>query len=172
MPLDEPAIFEADLPPPELFDSFYPFIKGVFSQWHSTPFQIDGRTIVTAEQWMMFSKARLFGDDSAASAILATDSPDEQKRFGQTVHGFQQETWDRWKVSFVYQGNLAKFSQNAGAARQLKATGDAMLVEANPRDWIWGVGLAIDDPSVHSPAEWKGGNLLGRILTKVRSDLS
>jgi hypothetical protein len=31
--------------------------------------------------------------------------------------------------------------------------------------------LAIDDPSVHSPAEWKGGNLLGRILTKVRSAL-
>lgn len=171
MTRDEPLIFEADLPAPEHFDSFHPFIKGVFSQWHPTLFQIDGLTVVTAEQWMMFSKARLFGDERAANAILATDSPDEQKRFGQNVQGFHQETWDRWKVSVVYQGNLAKFSQNAGAARQLKATGGAMLVEANPRDWIWGVGLAIDDPSVHSPAEWKGGNLLGRILTKVRSAL-
>jgi ribA/ribD-fused uncharacterized protein len=171
MTRDEPLIFEADLPAPEHFDNFHPFIKGVFSQWHPTSFKIDGLTIVTAEQWMMFSKARLFGDHDAASAILATSSPDEQKRFGQTVQDFQQETWDHWKVSFVYEGNLAKFSQNAGAARQLRATGNTMLVEANPRDWIWGVGLAIDDPSVHSPSEWKGGNLLGRILTKVRSEL-
>jgi ribA/ribD-fused uncharacterized protein len=168
---DKPVICEADLPHPEHFDSFHPFIKGVFSQWHPTQFQIDGLTLVTAEQWMMFSKARLFDDAATANAILATDSPDEQKRFGQTVRGFQQEAWDRWKLSFVYEGNLAKFSQNAGAARQLKATGSAMLVEANPRDWIWGVGLAIDDPAVHSRAEWKGGNLLGRILTKVRSEL-
>lgn len=169
---DEPLISETDLPAAEDFDSFRPFIKGVFSQWHPTSFEIDGLTLVTAEQWMMFSKARLFGDGNAAEAILATASPDEQKRFGQAVQGFEQETWDRWKVSLVYQGNLAKFTQNAGAARQLKATGQAMLVEANPRDWIWGVGLAVDDPSVQSPSEWKGGNLLGRILTKVRSELT
>lgn len=169
---DEPLISETDLPAAEDFDNFHPFIKGVFSQWHPTSFEIDGLTLVNAEQWMMFSKARLFGDGKAASAILSTASPDEQKRFGQTVQGFEQETWDRWKVSLVYQGNLAKFTQNAGAARQLKATGRAMLVEANPRDWIWGVGLAIDDPSVQSPSEWRGGNLLGRILTKVRSELT
>jgi predicted NAD-dependent protein-ADP-ribosyltransferase YbiA (DUF1768 family) len=88
---DAPSIFEADLPAPEHFDSFHPFIKGVFSQWHPTSFQIDGLTVVTAEQWMMFSKARLFGDDGAANAILATDNPDEQKRFGQNVQGFHQD---------------------------------------------------------------------------------
>jgi hypothetical protein len=87
---DAPSIFEADLPAPEHFDSFHPFIKGVFSQWHPTSFQIDGLTVVTAEQWMMFSKARLFGDDGAANAILATDNPDEQKRFGQNVQGFHR----------------------------------------------------------------------------------
>jgi len=172
MTRDEPSIFETDLPKAEDFDSFHPFIKGVFSQWHPTPFEIDGLTLVTAEQWMMFSKARLFGDGRSAEAILATASPDEQKRLGQTVRDFEQDAWDRWKVSFVYQGNLAKFAQNVGAARQLKATGRAMLVEANPRDWIWGVGLAVDDPSIQSPSAWKGGNLLGRILTKVRSELT
>jgi ribA/ribD-fused uncharacterized protein len=172
MTRDEPLILEADLPVPQHFTSFHPFIKGVFSQWHPTPFEIDGLPLVTAEQWMMFSKARLFEDVTAMDAILRTIDPGEQKRFGQAVSGFQQETWDRWKVSFVYEGNLAKFRQNAGAARQLEATGSAMLVEANPRDWIWGVGLAIDDPSVHAPSQWKGSNLLGRVLTRVRSELS
>ena len=168
---DEPPLNESDLPSPSEFTSFHPFIKGVFSQWHATAFMIDGHHFSTAEQWMMLSKARLFGDVEAAEAILATTDPNAQKRFGQRVRGFQQDEWDRWKVSIVYQGNRAKFEQNEGAARQLRATGDAMLVEANPRDWIWGVGLGVDSPLVCSPSEWKGENLLGRILTKVRRDL-
>ncbi|MFT4251037.1 MAG: NADAR domain-containing protein [Caulobacter sp.] len=53
----------------------------------------------------------------------------------------------------------------------MTATGEAMLVEANPRDWIWGVGLSADDPAVHRPDDWKGENLLGRILTDVRRKL-
>ena len=166
-----PLLSLADLPAPEDFGTFHPFIKGVFSQWHHTPFELEGRTFVAAEQWMMFAKARLFGDEPAAEAILATDRPDEQKRFGAGVAGFDQQIWDHWKIGLVHQGNLAKFRQNEGAARQLRATGGAMLVEANPRDWIWGVGLSMDDPLVYSPAAWKGTNLLGRILTRVRAEV-
>ncbi|KAK0361067.1 hypothetical protein LTR94_024806, partial [Friedmanniomyces endolithicus] len=132
---------------------------------------IDGVMLTSAEQWMMASKATLFDDLTAARAILGTDDPAEQKRLGQSVKGFDQAVWDHWKISIVYRGNLAKFAQNEGAARQLKATGRAMLVEANPRDWVWGIGLAIGDPAVHTHSEWKGSNLLGRILTKVRTDL-
>jgi hypothetical protein len=47
-----------------------------------------------------------------------------------------------------------------------------MLVEANPRDWIWGVGLSVTDPQVHEPSQWHGANLLGRILTLIRDDLA
>ncbi len=168
----EPPLKECDLPSPSEFANFHPFIKGVFSQWHPTAFVIDNCRFSTAEQWMMLSKARLFGDAQAAEAILGTSDPDQQKRLGQRVRGFVQDEWDRWKVSIVYRGNLAKFEQNEGAARQLRATGDVMLVEANPRDWIWGIGLAVGSPLVCSPSEWKGANLLGRILTKVRGDLS
>ncbi|MDQ8029622.1 MAG: NADAR family protein [Brevundimonas sp.] len=166
-----PQITEADLPKVEAFDSFHPFIKGVFSQWHPTPFTLEGLSLATAEQWMMVGKARLFGDEAAASAILATPDPAEQKRLGQTVRDFDQAIWDLWKIDIVHRGNRAKFSQNEGAARQLKATARSMLVEANPRDWIWGVGLHVDDVRAHDPAEWRGSNLLGRILTGIRDEL-
>ena len=43
-------IGEADLPLPGAFSAFHPFIKGVFSQWHPTGFELDGRQFVTAEQ--------------------------------------------------------------------------------------------------------------------------
>lgn len=162
---------EADLPSPDAYTSFKPFIKGVFSQWHATTFTLNGERFSTAEQWMMVAKARLFGDDAAAASILSTDDPAQQKRFGQTVKNFDQTAWDKAKLGIVFAGNYAKFSQNDGAARQLLATAPAMLVEANPRDWIWGVGLAIDDHNVGDPAHWRGSNLLGRILTKVRGEL-
>ena len=120
---------------------------------------------------MMFCKATLFEDIERAEQIMATEDPSIQKRLGTYVVQFDQTVWDRWKVEIVFKGNKAKFSQNPGAARQLLQTNPAMLVEANARDWIWGVGLAIDDPRAKQPSEWRGTNLLGRILTLVRSEL-
>lgn len=44
-----------------------------------------------------------------------------------------------------------------------------MLVEASPVDTIWGVGLAADDVRIEQPELWRGLNLLGFALMKVRS---
>ncbi len=162
---------EADLPDPSRFSGFHPFIKGIFSQWHPTPFVVDGETFATAEQWMMLGKARLFGDKEVAAAIMATADPSEQKRLGQTVRGFCPDGWRANRVAIVHRGNLEKFRQNDGASRQLRNTAPAMLVEANPRDWNWGNGLHIDDPGNQNPALWRGDNLLGRILTLVRDEI-
>lgn len=170
--MTEDLLTEVVLPDPAGFDHFHPFIKGVFSQWHPTTFVIEGETFVTAEQWMMVCKARLFGDAAAAEAIMRTSDPAEQKRLGQRVVGFEQEPWDARRLGIVHAGSLAKFQQNEGARRQLAATAPAMLVEANPRDWIWGNGLQIDDPANNDPARWKGSNFLGRILTLVRNQLT
>ncbi len=161
----------SELPDPAEFEEFHPFIKGVFSQWHPTIFVIEGETFVTAEQWMMVQKARLFDDPDIALQIMSTDDPAQQKRLGQAVRGFDHDVWLANRVGIVFRGNLEKFRQNEGAGRQLKATAPAMLVEANPRDWNWGNGLAIDDPDNHKPDAWKGTNLLGRILTRIRDEI-
>ena len=60
----------------------------------------------------MASKARLFGDDTAFSAILASDDPREQKRLGRHVRHFDHELWQSECENTVLHGNLAKFSQN------------------------------------------------------------
>ena len=166
-----PTIGESDLPMARDQSSFHPFIKGVFSQWHPTPFAVSGLSFACAEQYMMAAKASLFADEAAFDRIMATEDPALQKRLGATVSGFDEARWHRWRVHIVYTANMAKFSHNTGAARQLRNTGLAMLVEANPRDSNWGNGLAIEDPGNHDPKAWRGANLLGRVLTKVRSDL-
>lgn len=169
---DTPKIKESDLPDPTQFTSFHPFIKGVFSQWHPTQFEISGQTYTCAEQYMMAAKASLFRNANIAEKIMASSDPELQKRLGAQVRGFDEEQWQQRRCEIVYGASLAKFTQNPGALRQLRNTAPAMLVEANPRDWNWGNGLQIDDPSNHDPTKWKGLNLLGRILTLVREELT
>ena len=67
----------------------------VFSQWTTSPFTVDLVDYTYADQFMMVSKARLFGDDTALTAILATDDPQEQKRIGRQVRHFDQEWWQQ-----------------------------------------------------------------------------
>lgn len=148
-----------------------PFLRGFLSQWSRSDFLLDGAGFTCAEQYMMWRKARLFGDDMIADKILAACEPHDHKRLGQAVRGFEQALWDAEKVSIVTAGNRAKFGQNAGLARKLLGTGGAVLVEANPRDVVWGAGLAEDDPDIFDPSKWRGENLLGQVLMQVRAEL-
>ena len=81
----------------------------VFSQWTLSPFTVDLVECNCAEQFMMASKARLFGDDTALSAILASDDPREQKRLGRQVRHFDPELWQSECENIVLHGNFAKF---------------------------------------------------------------
>lgn len=148
------------------------FMKGPFSQFHPSHFTLGGHAYICAEQYMHEQKARLFGDVAMAERILKSDSPHEHKLMGARVSGFDQQTWDANKVRIVTDGTRAKFSQNPGLRRRLIDTGDAILAEANPKDYIWGIGLAEDDPAALDPANWQGENLLGQILMAVRIELT
>lgn len=152
--------------------SVHLFYRGPFSQFHASNFSVDGRNYVCAEQYMHAEKARLFGDSAMAERIMKSDSPHEHKLMGGRVAGFEQAKWDANKVAIVTAGSRAKFGQNAGLRRRLLDTGDAILAEANPKDYIWGIGLAEDDPDAQDPIKWQGENLLGQILMAVRSELS
>ena len=116
---------------------------------------------------MMASKARLFGDDSTLSAILATGEPHEHKRLGRQVCYFDHDTW----LNIAFRGNLAKFSQNENFRLALLHTGERRLAEASPCDSIWGIGLRASDYRASSLHTWRGSNLLGQKLEHVRTTL-
>lgn len=65
--------------------------------------------------------------------------------------------------------SLRKFEQNADLRAQLFATNGSTLVEASPGDKFWGVGLGMDNPRIPLTKQWPGLNILGRILTRVRT---
>ena len=140
----------------------------VFSQWTPSPFTVDLVEYNCAEQFMMASKARLFGDNTALSAILASDDPREQKRLGRQVRHFDYKLWQSECENIVLHGNLAKFSQNEEMHLALIGTGDRRLAEANPHDNLWGIGLSARDPRASCPDYWCGQTLLGQALEHTR----
>ena len=145
--------------------------KECLSQWYSARFVVDGLQFPTAEHYMMFQKAKLFSDDAAADAILRAPNPGAAKALGRSVRGFQEAVWQQNRLSIAVDGNFAKFSQSAALHAFLLSTKKRVLVEASPVDRIWGIGLAVDDPHVDNPLEWRGLNLLGFALMQVRERL-
>jgi ribA/ribD-fused uncharacterized protein len=143
-----------------------------FSQWYRATFVVDGATFGCAEQYMMYGKAQLFGDAAVAAEILAADHPRQHKALGRKVKPFDDRTWRLNREAIVRAGNHAKFTQSAELRAQLLATRGTTLVEASPYDRIWGIGLAASDPRAADPAQWKGQNLLGKILTALRDELA
>ena len=144
---------------------------GCLSQWWPAPFTVDGLEFATAEHYMMWRKATLFGDDPIAEQIRAAPHPHAAKALGGQVAAFDQSTWDKHRFPAVVAGNLAKFTQHPALRTFLIGTGERILVEASPLDRIWGIGLARDDPAASDPARWRGLNLLGFALMNVRGAL-
>ena len=120
---------------------------------------------------MMASKARLFGDDTALSAILVSDDRREQKRLGRQVRHFDPKLWRSKCENIVFHGNLAKVSQNEEMQLALIRTGHRYLAEASPHDNLWGIGLSARDPRASCPDSCCGQNLLGQALEHVRQIL-
>lgn len=53
----------------------------------------------------------------------------------------------------------------------MKTTKHRILVEASPRNRIWGIGMGKANPDAENPMKWRGRNLLGFALTEVRDQL-
>ena len=143
--------------------------QSIYSQWHHRSFTTDnGEVFNTAEQFMMVSKARLFGDHECATKIMTSRNPLVQKRLGRKVKNFNQDVWEANREAIVFNANMYKFAQHPDLKAQLMATGEREIVEASPYDNIWGIGLSADDPRAQNKATWKGMNLLGIAITNVR----
>ena len=166
--------------PPVLFYGSKPMVKDGtileenkhwFSQFYDCMFKEDQTWYSCAEQYMMAEKARLFGDDEAEKKIMAAEKPRSMKAHGRKVRKFDQETWDLNKESIVFKANWLKFSQDRFAHDLLLKTKDRIIAEASPRDRVYGIGLGADHKDSGDYTKWRGQNLLGVALMKVRKAL-
>jgi len=145
---------------------------GFMSQWYESSFEVEGVTYVSAEMWMMVQKALLFGDGDVARRTLAiTGDMRAVKALGRAVRNFDEVQWAAHRERIVYEGNLEKFRQNPELWAKLDATGDSVIVEASPRDRIWGIGIGEKRAVAEGEGAWRGQNLLGVAIGRTRDTL-
>lgn len=149
------------------------------SNFFLSPQEAHGLTFQSNEQYFMWRKANYFGDHHIAERIL--NLPDvyplsklsyESKKLGRQVAGFDAVRWSSVSKDIMVEGIIHKAKSNRNfASLLLGAYGSGTkFVEASSYDTLWGVGLAIDDPLVDNPDNWKGQNLLGQCLDLAALD--
>ena len=138
------------------------------SNFHACPVTINNNQFNCMEQFIQFTKAKLFSDDLCANKILETESHRTQKDLGKKVRGFVRDSWEARAENLIFPGLLEKFLQNQEPCKYLMNTTSKTLVEAT-YDNFWGSGLPLNDTDCLNNE--KGKNLQGRMLMKVREQL-
>uniref|UniRef100_A0A914H4G1 NADAR domain-containing protein n=1 Tax=Globodera rostochiensis TaxID=31243 RepID=A0A914H4G1_GLORO len=142
-----------------------------FSNHFACRFTVDGLEFCCTEQFYMYYKARIFGDEGSAVAILRSRDPKAIKQFGAQIRLFDTALWRKVSILVMLIANWKKFEQNPMLRQQLFETGDALLVEASPSDIYWGIGIHVDNTDrVRNIKSWqtKSKNVMGRLLTRIR----
>ena len=145
---------------------------GCFSNLFPAKFYYCNRVFDSVEQFLLYSKAMMFGCYDLAKQFMICDDPATIKTLSTLqVPEFDSDVWDKTCYAIAKRGVRAKFAQNEELLEELLSTGNKTLAGAFPRDVKWGIGIAIDDPERFAPAKWRGENLLGKILMEVRDEL-
>lgn len=137
--------------------------RDIPSNWHPAKFTYKGIEFDQNEQWMMYCKAKLFGDDSMAEEILLETDPKKNKDQGRAVKGFNDAKWNAKADQLVMIGLREKYLQNPKLLQWLLSKNGKQFAEASPYDKRWGIGLKDSHPDAMNPDKWPGENRLGKL---------
>ena len=152
-------------------DKYVLFWKDKLSNFSYFPYESeDGLKFLTTEQEFMYRKAKFFGDHETAELILRSTKPWDAKKLGRQVRGYDDKAWNKVREEVMLNACLSKFITYPELLLNPKFEGKE-FAEASPYDTIWGIGLSADDPMANDSKNWKGQNLLGKVLGRVRKIL-
>ena len=147
------------------------------SNWHPCHILVnDGDKdleFFNSEQYFMYMKAVVFGDEAIAMRILFEGkNPKVAKSLGRMVKGYNDKVWNQVRYQIMLNANMYKYLQDKELQKMLlnPEFDGKSFVEASPVDQVWGIkcdeATAKDDES-----NWNGLNLLGHVLDEVRNIL-
>ena len=144
------------------------------SNWHPAEFDIEVNEVhchfYNTEQYFMYMKAIVFGDEEIAKQILADGDPKKVKALGRKVQNYDEQVWNDKRYQIMLKANVAKFSQNEDLKQLLLSPEykEHGFVEASPYDKVWGIRMYESNPDIDNETKWKGLNLLGKVLDETR----
>jgi ribA/ribD-fused uncharacterized protein len=108
-----------------------------------------------------YYQAMKFTDAEYIEKIRITKTPKEAGNLGRNRNMKIRENWDEIKYEIMVEAVTKKFQTHKKLRAILLATGDSKLAENSPFDYYWGIGV-----------DGSGLNMLGKILMKIREDLT
>jgi ribA/ribD-fused uncharacterized protein len=158
----------------KVYKNHIAFWGSKLSNFYPCEFELQGVKWKSSEQYFMAKKAEFFDDNETLSKILEAKTPSDAKKLGREVKNYDDNKWSKIREKIMYNGVYAKFSQNQDLIDFLfsPAFDGKKFVEGSPVDRIWGVGMIYKDPNIDIESNWNGQNLLGRILDRVKSELT
>jgi len=130
------------------------------------------RLFTNSEQLFMYLKAEYFCDWETAEEIINLGQiPKTAKDLGRKVKGYDEKEWEKVRENMMYKAISLKFASSLELQEKLLDTGNKILVEGTPMDPVWGVMVHWKDDRILDERNWKGQNLLGKVLMRVRQDL-
>lgn len=134
-------------------------------------FAIGNHQYKTMEQFLAVRRAELSGNKDLIDKAYKAEDPVIAKHVLNALKGNHQQDWEQQVEEIALEGLRAKFGQNRQLRDYLCSTKQLILGEAS-RNTCWGIGMELSDPDVLDHSKWlESGNLLGRSLMKVRSEL-
>lgn len=134
--------------------------------------EFNNKIFSNSEQLFMYLKAMYFHDIETADKIIKEGVyPKSAKALGRQVKNYNESEWSKVREEKMYIAVMAKFSFNEELKQKLLKTYPKILVEGTPMDPVWGVMIKWDDDRILDEKNWKGQNLLGKVLMRVRNDL-
>ena len=101
---------------------------------------------------------------------MTAQTPNQAKAISYNIKDLDEELWKPVAEQIMLIGVTKKFEQNPALRDTLIAT-TGRLIEANPKDAFFSCGLSLNDPNIENQSSWKGLNVLGNLLCKVRDNL-
>ena len=139
-----------------------------YSNFHHSPFIINGQQFHSSEQWVQYQKALTFGDSFTANQILQCETPLDCKKLGYNINGVDKDKWASVGYEICFDGIREKFIQNPPLS-MLKMTTPKILAEATP-DRLWGTGVKLQDTCALDTSKWSGPGWLSRMLHTIRGE--
>ena len=171
-----------------------------FSLTHPSKFEYKGIAFSSAGQFVLYSKAKLFGDELTAQKVMDMNSKElihdflkgsvnaqniitdklklkvwdmyqqDMKALAEQVVSYNDDIWKATLPSIIGVATREKFTQNHDLQESLIACKRKLMVFATPTDKLLGVGLNKEEVLKTPEADWPGENLLGKTLTTFRNN--
>jgi ribA/ribD-fused uncharacterized protein len=139
---------------------------GYLNNLYPCPFTVEGRQFLNSEHYFMWKKVMMF-EPELEQLILSTKDAKEMKKIALNIKNYKDAEWISKRYDIMKEALYHKFSQNPKLLNNLLWTGNSVIVYADSKDKIWGIGITAVEALMNVP--WEGENLLGEALIETRS---